>query len=598
MKKILNNSYVFLLRQCLFYAQNWKRTYIKALALLTASHMVWLLRPLVLAGIINTLQKGGDDILKEVGMWLCVYAVVECLPWAVWKPARQMERSAAFHMRRGLIERFYAILQGLPIAWHQDHHSGDTINRVRKAADCLMQFGQNQFVYIMMMTQVIMSFGVIIYLSPLIGLIALVCTALAGFVVSRFDKVLIPLYSRENEGEHKVAATFFDYVSNITTIISLRLGLRTQANLLEKIDDIWPPFSKQIRIHETKYMLLTICIVVLDISIIGGYIWSQILTTGTVAIGTTVAIYQYLRLLSDTFYNFANNYQQVIRWKTDFEAVEQIATAAAAYAPVAEHDSPELSGWQALQIGALTFTHQRQNQAETIPAANLDKVSFALRRGEKVALIGASGAGKSTLLAILRGLYQPDQAQITVDGKPLENLAGLFGQTTLVPQDPEIFENTIRYNITIGLDVADAEIEQAVKLACFSDVVMRLPQGLESDIREKGVNLSGGEKQRLALARGLLAARNSSIILMDEPTSSVDLLTEGVIYRQVLEHTSGKTILSSLHRLHLLPLFDRILVMDNGRLIQDGNFHQLLAQDGLFRALWEDYQRQQNQLAA
>ena len=263
----------------------------------------------------------------NVFKWLGVYALVECTPWLVWKPARQMERSAAFQMRRALIDRFYGILQGLPIAWHQDHHSGDTINRVRKASDCLFQFGQTQFVYIMMATQVIMSFAVIIYLSPLIGLIAVACTILIGLVLSRFDRHLIPLYSAENEGEHKIAATFFDYVSNITTIISLRLGARTRASLIEKIDHIWPIFSKEIRLHETKYMILTVCIVVLDVAIIGGYIWTQLATTGVVMIGTTVAIYQYIRLLSDTFYNFANNYQQVIRWKTDFEAVELIAAA-------------------------------------------------------------------------------------------------------------------------------------------------------------------------------------------------------------------------------------------------------------------------------
>jgi ABC-type multidrug transport system fused ATPase/permease subunit len=168
----------------------------------------------------------------------------------------------------------------------------------------------------------------------------------------------------------------------------------------------------------------------------------------------------------------------------------------------------------------------------------------------------------------------------------------LFEQTTLIPQDPEIFENTIRYNITVGLDVPQSDLDHAVSLANFSDVIKRLPQGLESDIREKGVNLSGGEKQRLALARGLLAARSSSVMLMDEPTSSIDLLTVWLIYRQILTQFKDTTVISSLHRLHLLTLFDRILVLSQGKLVQNGTFEDLLATPGLFRDLWDDYKKQ------
>lgn len=589
MPSLKNNAYIFLVRQCFAYAGAWKKTFARALMMLTAAHMFWLFRPLVLAAIINTLQQGGPDVFINVCKWLGVYAIVECTPWLVWKPARQMERASAFQMRRALINRFYGILQGLPIAWHQDHHSGDTINRVRKASDCLFQFGQTQFTYIMMATQVVMSFAVITYLSPLIGLIAVSCTVLIGVVLSRFDKHLIPLYSAENEGEHKIAATFFDYVSNIKTIISLRLGARTQASLTEKIDHIWPIFNRQIRLHETKYMILTVCIVLLDISIIGGYIWIQLATTGAVMIGTTVALYQYIRLLSDTFYNFANTYQQVIRWKTDFEAVETIAAAAqsqVAPLPVA------LTSWQTLTIENLNFSHRRREE-QGLHLASLRDIGFTMKRGEKIAIIGASGAGKSTLLAVLRGLYLPDNATIRLDDTRLTDLNGLFSQTTLIPQDPEIFENTIEYNITIGLDVPQADVQQAVALASFSEVVARLPLGLQSSINEKGVNLSGGEKQRLALARGLLAARESSVLLMDEPTSSVDLLAESRIYGDILRQFPDTTIISSLHRLHLLPLFDRVLVMDRGQLVQNGSMGSLLIQEGLFQTLWRNYQDQQ-----
>ena len=118
------------------------------------------------------------------------------------------------------------------------------------------------------------------------------------------------------------------------------------------------------------------------------------------------------------------------------------------------------------------------------------------------------------------------------------------------PQEPEIFENTIEYNITLGLPFEESDILQVCDVAQFTDVIKQLPNGLQSNIQEKGVNLSGGQKQRLALARGVLAARSSQIILLDEPTSSVDPKTEVLIYQQLFKEFEGKAVLSTLHRLH------------------------------------------------
>jgi ABC-type multidrug transport system fused ATPase/permease subunit len=122
-----------------------------------------------------------------------------------------------------------------------------------------------------------------------------------------------------------------------------------------------------------------------------------------------------------------------------------------------------------------------------------------------------------------------------------------------------------------------------------------MPEGLNTDIREKGVNLSGGEKQRLALARGILAAKNSSILLLDEPTSSVDAHNELLIYEQIFRTFHDKCILSSIHRLHLLDLFDYVYVMGQGQIVQQGTFEELRRQPGLFAVLWKKYQRETGQ---
>jgi ABC-type multidrug transport system fused ATPase/permease subunit len=173
-----------------------------------------------------------------------------------------------------------------------------------------------------------------------------------------------------------------------------------------------------------------------------------------------------------------------------------------------------------------------------------------------------------------------------VDGKQY-GLDTINETVTLFPQEPEIFENTIAYNITLGLPFTEDEIMNVSESAHFTDVILQLPKGLESDIREKGVNLSGGQKQRLALARGILAARESELVLLDEPTSSVDPKTEAMIYQKMFSAFKDKAIISSMHRLHLLSQFDYVYVLKQGRVVAEGTFTYLREHSPIFQELWK-----------
>jgi ABC-type bacteriocin/lantibiotic exporter with double-glycine peptidase domain len=242
----------------------------------------------------------------------------------------------------------------------------------------------------------------------------------------------------------------------------------------------------------------------------------------------------------------------------------------------------------------LHFYHGRHREfvpdpKKGIPEAGLHDIRLDLARGRRIALVGESGSGKSTLLAILRGLYPPEPGTLVlIDGKPAEQgLPLIASHVTLFPQDPEIFENTIEYNINLGLPHDGTEIERICRSVYFNDVVMQLPKGLQSNIVEKGVNLSGGQKQRLALARGLFAAKDSDIILLDEPTSSIDPKTELLIYEQLFLACEDKVLISALHRLHLLRHFDYVYVMDKGHIVDQGSFHHLLDHSPIFRELWK-----------
>jgi ABC-type bacteriocin/lantibiotic exporter with double-glycine peptidase domain len=238
--------------------------------------------------------------------------------------------------------------------------------------------------------------------------------------------------------------------------------------------------------------------------------------------------------------------------------------------------------WRNIEIKNLIFTHHEGEDA----LHHLRSVHLRIQAGQKIAFVGASGSGKTTFLTLMRGLYKAQSVTLSIDGQLFENLAPLSGFTTLIPQDSEVFENTVEYNITFGTHVSKAVVAEALSISCFDQVLPKLPHGLATDIRERGVNMSGGQKQRLALARGLVAAQDSSLLLLDEPTSNIDQTTEGVIFDRLFKHFADKAIIATVHRLYLLPRFDHIVVMENGSIIEQGNFTELLARQGAFARLW------------
>ena len=237
-----------------------------------------------------------------------------------------------------------------------------------------------------------------------------------------------------------------------------------------------------------------------------------------------------------------------------------------------------LAAWQTLRIEGASLQHPNG-------ALGLDGVELELRRGARIALVGSSGAGKSTLLRVLAGLYPADHIQIRIDDRP-STLRDLSSIAMLIPQEPEIFEADVRTNLTLGLPRDDAEVASACEIACLTPVIAALPSGLETVISERGANLSGGQRQRLALARGLLAASRASVVLLDEPTSNIDPVTEAKIYDGLFAALADTCVISSVHRLHLVARFDVIVLMERGRIIDVGRLDELLERQPLFGEMW------------
>jgi ATP-binding cassette subfamily B protein len=216
----------------------------------------------------------------------------------------------------------------------------------------------------------------------------------------------------------------------------------------------------------------------------------------------------------------------------------------------------------------------------------LDGVSFRVRRGEKIALVGPSGAGKSTIFHLLLRFYDPLSGSITLDDVALKDadLFGLRQRMALVPQEPVVFGASIGENIRFGRPQAsDAEVAKAAELALASEFISRLPQGFATPVGERGVTLSGGQRQRLAIARAIL--RDAPLLLLDEATSSLDAESETLV-KAALEHLmQERTTLVIAHRLATVQSCDRILVMEAGRIVEEGTHDQLVIGGGLYARL-------------
>jgi ABC-type multidrug transport system fused ATPase/permease subunit len=579
------NPYISLLRTAWRYARKERKRYVLVYAMFVASAIISASYPLLLGWFINKIQRDTQQVLHYALLYAASYFGLKVLEWCFHGPARVMERELAFNLSRNFLQERYHQVLHLPVKWHQDHHSGATINRIRKAYEALKSFFDQGFMYLRALGKLVFSVVAIVYFSPLFGAIGIVLGIINIWVIFRFDKPFIRTLDEVNEKEHVVSSTLFDSLSNIMTVITLRLEQSMEHGLLAKVHQILRPFKKNVRINEWKWFVADMMVTVIYCVVAVGYILQYWEPGQVFYVAGLVTLLGYVNQFTSVFYDFAWQYTDITQYNTHVKTAANIDEAFREHhRPDAPTDLPE--NWQVIRIKDLDFSHRQQYDAAHAPQS-LHRLNIMIPRGKRIALIGESGSGKSTLLSLLRGLYEPQQGmELTVDGKPYD-LDTINETVTLFPQEPEIFENTIAYNVTLGLPFSEAEIMEVCESAHFTEVIKHLPQGLESDIREKGVNLSGGQKQRLALARGILAARQSDVVLLDEPTSSVDPKTEAIIYNKLFKTFEDKAIISSMHRLHLLSQFDYVYVLQQGRIVDEGTFEHLRQNSPIFQELWK-----------
>ncbi len=578
------NPYISLLRTAWRYAHGERKKYVLVYAMFAFENVIIAMNPILLGWFVGRIQRDTARVFHYALLYGMCFVALKFLQWCFHGPARVMERVLAFNLSRNFLQERYHQLLHLPTKWHQDHHSGATINRIRRAYEALREFFDSGFVYLNVMGKFFFSVTAMLYFSPLFGSIAVLLGLVTILVIRTFNKPFIRTLDEVNEREHTVSSTLFDSLSNIMTVITLRLEKSMETGLLNKVQLILSPFRKSAVINEWKWFSAEMLIVTIYAIITAGYVWQHWAPGQVFYVGGLVALLGFVNQFTSVFQDIAWRYTNIMQFNVYVGAAVGISEAyAQQHRPDLPSDLPE--NWREIRIAGLNFSHRGSYDDRHAPQS-LHDLHLNIGRGKKIALIGASGSGKSTLLSLLRGLYTPQPGmELKLDGKEI-GLDRLNEAVTLFPQEPEIFENSIAYNVTLGLPFPQEEIMAVCESAHFAEVIRELPQGLDSDIREKGVNLSGGQKQRLALARGILAARDSDLVLLDEPTSSVDPRTEAMIYEALFTAFADKAIISSMHRLHLLGQFDYIYVLEQGRVVGEGSFEYLRENNPVFQELW------------
>ena len=386
--------------------------------------------------------------------------------------------------------------------------------------------------------------------------------AAIGFFVVRIDSVMVRLVREENRAERRYNSVLVDCLGNIGTVLALRLQEPMRKMLGSRLVEIFAPLRRNIVFNEVKWGGVDLLNGGMRTGLVALFAWLDFRRHGTISVGTAVMVHQYSQQIGNVVANMAMHWNDLVRQKTEVADVDPIFCSPARPPEVAAVPVP----WREIRVEGVRFVHPRA--AGGRPA--LDNISLELRRGRRIALVGESGAGKSSLLRVLAGLVDVEQVSISVDGTLEPRLKHLGAVSVLLPQDPAVFESSVRENVTMGLPYRQADVERACDLAGFTPVIAQLPQGWNTLISERGVNLSGGQKQRLALARALLAGKDAGLVLLDEATSSVDASTEAEIYDRLMTAFAGACIVSSVHRFHLLPRFDTVLLMEQGRIIDRG----------------------------
>lgn len=416
----------------------------------------------------------------------------------------------------------------------------------------------------------------------------LVWLALYICVQIYFVPRLKSIASSQADARSEMTGRIVDSYTNISTIKLFSYTQREEQYAKQSMDVFLQPVYKQMRLVTSLNVVIQSLnyLLVFSVAAVSLYLWSlSAISAGAIAVALSLS----LRL---------NGMAQWIMWEISslFENIGTVADGMRTLSnPIAVDDKPHATRLK-ITHGAIDFNNVHFNYGKAANENNrgpvINGLNLNIKPGEKIGLVGRSGAGKSTLVNLLLRFYDTDKGSISIDGQNITDVSqeSLRRYIAMVTQDTSLLHRSVKDNILYGRpDATTAEMLEAAKQAKALDFINDLEdskgnKGFDAQVGERGVTLSGGQRQRIAIARVLL--KNAPILILDEATSALDSEVEAAIQASLDDLMTGKTVIAIAHRLSTIAQMDRLIVLDEGGVVEQGSHDELIAQGGIYAALW------------
>jgi ATP-binding cassette subfamily B protein len=487
----------------------------------------------------------------------------------------KLGQETVFDMRDALYRRVH----DLGLDYHGARRTGDTITRVTSdvkevrtlLVDSIVEVGSSLLILVGMLI-------VMLWMSPSLTGLALIVVPFLFLAVKRYRQALVERMRVVRAKEGAIASVIQEAVTGIRAVkIFARENDEIDRFRVESRDSLSASVDSS-RI-EAKFSVL--------LGLVGGvgtalvvYFGTQQVLAGTLSVGGLTVFVSYLGLFLSPLWALSRQVNQIGKSLVSGERIIELLTAE----PTVK-DSPEARPAPPLR-GRVTFEEVHFAYEEGAGEV-LRGVSFDVEPGSRVALVGISGAGKTTVTSLLARLYDPQEGRVLVDGENIRDftLKSLRDQITFVPQEPMLFRASVAENIAYGKPGASMEeIEEAARLAGADGFIRELPEGYEMVLSERGESLSGGQRQRVSIARAML--RNTPILILDEPQAGLDAEVAEAVEENWRTITEGRTTFVIAHELRLARDVDRILIIDDGRVIKAGTHKELISSSSLYARLY------------
>ena len=480
-----------------------------------------------------------------------------------------------------LRSRLFAHLQALDMRHHTSVSAGDAVYRIDADAYCIDNLVMKGIFPLgsAALTLVVML-AILIKLDPTLALLALCVVPFLYWVLRVYTTPLGDRAERVKELESTLAERLYEKFAAIRVVKSFaregheqeRFGARSMEAMRERIRLTWQESLFSVAITGVTMIGTTLVLWVGGLHVLRGE-----LTVGSllVVIAYLGSVYGPLSAIAHTAGSLQEALASTRRVRKTLAMVRE------------DTDIANDRGYQPARVrGHIVFDHVTFGYDGHAPV--LQDVSFEARPGEMVALVGLTGAGKTTAVSMIPRFYDPSAGRVLIDGHDVReyNLRGLRERIALVLQDPVLFRGTIAENIRYGrLDASNEDIRRAAIAAHADEFVSRLDLAYETEVGESGSGLSGGERQRLSIARAVL--KDAPILILDEPTSSLDAISEEIVFTALKRLRAGRTTIVIAHRLSTIRDADRILVLDRGQVCASGRHDEILTTSELYRRMWQ-----------